>query len=117
MPVSEPIADKRCSYDERLGVVAIEVAEQIICAADDSGEAEVGMPPGTNPAEEVKNLSYGAFPLSGSSIGLVGDQQGAGTLGTFLRIVADGTPKYFALACSHVLSCKCLFLDIFFCRI
>ena len=49
-------------------------------------------------------MSYDSFPSIGSSIGLAGDQQGAGTLGAFLRIVADGTPGYFALTCSHVLS-------------
>jgi len=55
-------------------------------------------------------MSYNASPPSGSSVGLAGDQQGAGTLGAFLRIVTDSTPQYFALTCSHVLSCRRLFL-------
>jgi len=94
------------SYDKRLGAIAVEVAEQTISLADDNGEAEAGveMPSAANPNEEIKSMSYDASPRSGSSIGLVGDQGGAGTLGAFLRIVTDGTPKYFAMTCSHVLS-------------
>ncbi|GAB1312638.1 hypothetical protein MFIFM68171_02848 [Madurella fahalii] len=91
------------SYDKRLGDIAIEVAEQTIFLAD-GGQTEAETSPGKKPSEEVKSMSYGASPPTGSSIGLADDQQGAGTLGAFLRIVTDGTAQYFGLTCSHVLS-------------
>ena len=97
-----------CSHDKRLGAIAIEVAEQTISLAANSEQAEVeaGIHSQADPTEDVKSMSYDASPPSGSSVGLVGDQQGAGTLGAFLRIMTDGTPQYFALTCSHVLSSK-----------
>ena len=99
------------SYDKRLGAIAIEVAEDAIALAADSGQAEIStMPSHVSPAEQVKSMSYEKSPPSGSSIGLAGDPRGTGTLGAFLCIVSDGTPQYFALTCSHVLSCTYLFI-------
>jgi len=59
---------------------------------------------GVYPSEEIKDISYNKSPSLGSSVGVAGDSQSAGTLGAFLRIVTDGTPQHFALTCSHVLS-------------
>jgi hypothetical protein len=62
------------------------------------------LPPGVYPSEEIRLISYHKSLSSGASIGPAENQQIAGTLGPFLRIVTDGTPQFFALACSHVLS-------------
>ncbi|KAK0633718.1 hypothetical protein B0T14DRAFT_79229 [Immersiella caudata] len=96
------------NYNERLGAVAIEIAEQIVSPA--SGEtlspasANTILPPDVHPSEEIKVISYHKSLSPGASIGPAENQQIAGTLGPFLRIVTDGTPQLFALACSHVLS-------------
>jgi len=99
-----PSLTRLCSYDKRLGALAIEVAEQTISLVADRVEAQVELPSDTAPNEEIRAMSYDSFPSIGSSISLAGDQQGVGTLGAFLRIVTDGTPEHFALTCSHVLS-------------
>jgi hypothetical protein len=115
------------SYDERLGAIAIEIAEQTVSPAsgqpilhnttpsqgvnssEEIKSVSYNTTPsqGVNPSEEIKSISYNKSPSFGSSVGLAGDQQSAGTLGAFLRIVTDSTPQYFALTSSHVLSCKC----------
>ena len=89
------------SYNERLGNMGIEIAEQIIETLAMSDRL-----PGV-PSEDIKSMSLGSAPSIGSSIGPEGHgQSSAGTLGAFIRIVTNGgTPQYFALACNHVLSC------------